>query len=372
MGARRVALIAERSHRSVDDGTRIEASFRPESVFMATVIDPTQNAQTPDPITELLRKLVAPSTRDAIARVIGETSATFEFELGADASGPATSHVVTLGPDGARIVTGALERVVAPGRLRVRAAREVFANIIQRPDAYISSAFSGSLTQQGNVLLAVHLERLLRELARTTPPDMPTDVPVETPRAPAIPWTFERVPNTQFRAAVRSVCARLQIQPALLVGLFGPPADGVHWRSSGTYRFTATATDAAPGSAPVLLDLFDEDKVYEVTERDEDPRAASFWGSDEAWHFELTASDGAIASAFLTWLTSRIDRASRDVVEAEVARARTHLASGALHEAQRALWAAWPHVAPDQQLEGASAKALRAVKVELEAAKARR
>ncbi len=152
--------------------------------------------QSPDPIEEMLRKLVAPSLREVIARVIGERSVTFELELGADASGPATSLVVTLAPDGTRIVSGALERVVVPGRLRICAPRAVFANVIQQPEAYFSAVLSGSLTQQGNLLLAVHLERLLRELARATPPDMPTEVPVETPRDRAIPWTFERVPNT--------------------------------------------------------------------------------------------------------------------------------------------------------------------------------
>lgn len=319
-----------------------------------------------DPIADLLAKLGTPAGHEAIARAFGAAPTTFELELSADASGPAASYVVALGAGGARIAAGELERAVAPERLRVTAPRAVFARIVEQPGGYIGAMMTGQLRQAGSQLLGMKLATLLGLLSTVPAPDTAPEPAAHAPAAPRA-WRFAVVPRSERRVPAAGWKGRLEIQPALLARLFGPPADGVHWRSSGTYRFVAAATDA--DLEPVGIDVFDEDQVFEATDREEDRRAAAFWSSAEAWPFELAASDPAVASPFLTWLTEQIDLGSRDLVDAEAARARELMAAGDLRAAQRALWKAWELVAQDRQLEGRSARELRAVKAELEARK---
>lgn len=166
---------------------------------------------------------------------------------------------------------------------------------------------------------------------------------------------FERAEAGWQPGRVQQV-ERVDIQPALLGQLFGPPgpADGKY--SSGNYRFR--------GEGGQCIDIFDWRLTREATGSAEERPAASLWSSQESWMLEVGATDPKVLPDFYRWLSAKIAAAVHSRLQEKLAAGWQLLSRGQLEEARKKLWEAEEWLPPDPRLEdpdlGAKLAALKA------------
>jgi hypothetical protein len=156
------------------------------------------------------------------------------------------------------------------------------------------------------------------------------------------------------RPGLIAAVARLDISPALLGLLFGPPGPPVGNSSSGAYRFV--------GEKGELVQIFDERLTREVTGSAEQRPASELWSSTESWVLEVGTQVPTVLPEFFSWLAGVIQVRSRAEVEAEIAAGDLLLQRGEIKEARRKLWAATARLSLDPKLSSPLTEALAAFK----------
>lgn len=136
---------------------------------------------------------------------------------------------------------------------------------------------------------------------------------------------------------------QVELQPALLGLLFGPPGQPEAKYSSGNYRFRAD-----DGAA---VELYDWRLTREATGSQEQRPAAALWSSQECWKLEVGTSDSKVLPDFYRWLCSRIADAVRERVQGGVKEGHQLLAQGKIEDARKKLWEAEEWLPPDPRLE---------------------